>query len=757
MRIHLLGSCQVLRHDQPLVVRRRRVRALLYRLAAQPDPVPRSILAFLFWPDEPDVVARRQLTRLLSSLRAELPDPQCLLVDEDMVMLDPARVQVDTRQFLGYAAQTETTALMAAAALYHGPFMAGFSLAEAPEYEAWQADTAQQMQETYLALLEQLTERMAAAGDPAAAIRYAQQSLAIDELAEPMHRRLIALYIAAGDRVAAQRQLDTCSLILERELGVGPLPETRAALQVQVALPRPIMPVWPSLDLPLIGRDDALAQLQAAYHELAGRHGQYGGVILLYGEQGIGKSRLLREFIARQSGVICAGACHADGHGMPYYPLIAALRPTLANERLWRLVAAHWRSELMRLLPDLRQIFPDLPAPPLGSESPLAQQQLYTALTQALCAFAGRHATLLCLDDLHLADAATIGWLRSLADGQHDRPLVVVATLTGPTPAIDSLRALLVRSGRLAEISLDRLTLVATRQVLAQLPRQLAPDLAQRIHQITAGNPLFLLEMIRELQQRSQLAHPPADLPLPSTVRDLMLTRIRSLGPMARQVLEAVAVLDPHLTTAVLYRTAARTTAETIDALDELVAQQLLQIGSEARTAVPAFSHALLRMTVLHTLSPWRRILLHRRAAEALAQLQPTHYAARAHHAAAAEMWDAAITAFCRAAEQACDMYAFAVALTHLDAAWSLVPYATQPEATRLGLLRRRLALHRMLVQLPEWQADTAELLQLADRLGDTAARLDALEAQMSLHVLLSDFALIEATATPALALALQL
>ena len=102
---------------------------------------------------------------------------------------------------------------------------------------------------------------------------------------------------ASGDRGAAARQFEQCALILERELGVRPLPETRAAYEAAIAaqpVQQPARPRWavlPSLTLPLVGREEAWQALAEAHGRL-----RVGGLILISGEPGVGKSRLMREF-----------------------------------------------------------------------------------------------------------------------------------------------------------------------------------------------------------------------------------------------------------------------------------------------------------------------------------------------------------------------------------------------------------------------------------------------------------------------------
>ncbi len=749
MRINLLGSCQVFWQEHPFAVPRRQTRALLYFLAAALEPIPRGHLAFLFWPDTPDAAARRCLTRLLSSLRAALPGPDLLFVNEENVTLDRSRVSSDSQQ-LQAAQSNDPAAWAAAATLYRGPFMAGFDLPGAPEYDAWQAQTARQMEAHYLALLDRLVEHHTAAGDRAAAIRCARRYLAVDEMAEAMHRRLIGLYVAAGDRAAAQRQYEHCALILERDLGVSPLPETRAALRAAAARPAAVhLPVLPSLDLPLAGREETLAHLDDALRRL-----RHGGVIMLHGAPGMGKTRLLREFVAQQGSprLALAGGCYPGSQAMPYHPLFQALRASFDRCDRWQAVPPAWLSELLPLLPDLRTLFPDLPAP-LPATPGQAQSRVFAALTQTLRALAGREPLVLCLDDLHWADEGTLGWLQHVAGHWVDAGLAVLATCHTPAaPALAALRHALLRAGRLAEIELGGLALPDVERLLSGLPAPPSPDLTRRIHQVSSGNPFFVLEMVRELQAGGQIDDPPASLPLPATVREAILARVSRLTPVARQVLEAAAVLHPLLDDALLQHASARSAAETADALDELLAQQFGQV--EQQTATLAFPHGLLPLAVAEAMTPWRRKLLHGRAAAALAQLRPHDAAALAHHYAAAAAWEQAIDYYRQAAVQASQAAGYATALELVNRAIDLLAHLPRPDAARLALLRQRLALQRVLVRIPEWQADALEVLRLAGAARDDAARLDALEAQITLYVLLSDFAQVETTAGAALALA---
>jgi predicted ATPase/DNA-binding SARP family transcriptional activator len=239
LRIELLGPPTVTWAGDALAIPRRQARALLFRLAAQAAPVPREQLCFLFWPDEPDASVRRSLAHLLTHLRRALPAPDLLVTSNDQVGLDSASVWVDTITFERLIATADprqrAAALQQASGLARGPFLNGFSLPDRPEFDEWAAAERQLWERRALETLAALAEHYTALGDYGAAIGAAQRYLAIDELAEEIHRRLIQLYALSGDRGAALRQFERCNEALERELGISPLPETHAIYEAALA------------------------------------------------------------------------------------------------------------------------------------------------------------------------------------------------------------------------------------------------------------------------------------------------------------------------------------------------------------------------------------------------------------------------------------------------------------------------------------------------------------------------------------------
>ena len=714
LHIRLLGPPQVSLDGLPLEIARRQVRALLYYLASRPDPAPREKLCSLFWPDIGEGDSRRNLTRLLSSLQEALPIKSLVVAGPDQVALDHARVEVDTLAFQGLRREGLEArlpgSLEKAARLHRGPFLEGFSLPGCPEYETWASLEGEALEQDYRQVLAALVSELVLDGDLPRAIHYARLSLQSDELDEGMQRCLIELYALNGERSAALRQYELCLAALERELGVSPLPETRltyqAVLQGQPACPQPAgRPEWttlPSLDLSLVGRQAELERLETTFRRL---HDGRGGAVIILGEAGVGKSRMLQEF-ARQvesRALVLSGAGQAELQGMPYHPVLQALRPLLLSPALRHSLpldtAAAARAarlaEISRLAPELRQVYPNLPTPP-NLPAPEARARLFDALALEVVEWSLRlRPLLLCLDDLHWADPVSLDWLGCLAlHLPACRLLLLLTCRSEEAETLAGLRQALRRRVWLEEIDLEGLDLEQVQELLSRAPGPIQPPgLAQRLHRATGGNPYFLLETLRALLEAAPGEQPATsgqELPLPASLRDAIQRRLRRLSPIARQVLEAGAVLGADFDFELVRLAAGRGEGEALDALDELAARRLLQ---EAPTGYH-FPHEMLSQCVYQGLSLHRRQLLHRRAAEALEALSPQNYPKLARHYQRAGLPGRAAACALQAGLDAKRVFAhqealacFDLAITLLDQeAASLRQPALQKENRRLWL-----------------------------------------------------------------------
>jgi DNA-binding SARP family transcriptional activator len=745
LRIYLLGSPLVEWAGHPLDVARRQVRALLYRLAASEGPIPRDHLSYLFWPDLPDIKARRNLTGLLAHLRRALPEPASLVATRDRVGLVDSRVWCDVRDFdrlvPAPVGRPSVGALRQAVDLYRGPFLDGFSLPECPEFEEWALQERYGLELRYLKALARLVRECTTSGEHALAIDYARRYLSTDELAEEVHRQLIDLYALTGDRSAALRQYEKCVLILERELGVSPLPETQAAYQSarsaqttrgDLSAAALTWTTLPSLEVTLVGREGALCQLEDAYSQTQRRRST---IFLISGEAGIGKSRLMQDFATRLGDQVflLAGTAYPDTHLTPYGPLVEALRPALLADGATLSIPHLYLADAAVLMPELRLLYPDLEPPTIGEGGPF-RSRLFEALCRCLLGMAGRRPVLLCLDDLHWADTTTIDWLIYLSRRLRDSRVLVLGTYRREeTHAVDDLRRSLLRQGQFHELELAGLDEASILQILrnVQGPAPVTRALARRLEQITGGNPFFILEILRGFiesgRQPASLASP-TDLPLPGTVRAAVTMRLERLTPVARQVLQAGAVLGRTFGYKLVYHTSGRGEMEIMDGLDELIARHLLA----EETGVYHFCHGIIQAVVYQQLGDWRRRMLHRRAAEALELLQPDDVVALARHFERAGEPGRAARYALLAGQEARRVFAHVEGRAYFERALALLVQAAgtllEPEAVadnrRLqiqALYGRGWAL-RLLGDMETYGEDLQKVAWLAELLGDSAA-----------------------------------
>jgi DNA-binding SARP family transcriptional activator len=223
LRVSLLGAPSIAVGRKAIETDTRKATALLAYLAVSEQPQRRATLAALLWPDNDEQKARGALRRTLSVLRTALGD-RWLDAEGETIDLDRASVRVDVVEFRRAIREGR---LDDAIALYRGDFLQGFSLRDSSQFDDWQAAQADALRSEYAGALAQLTAIAEHAGDLPVAIAHARLRLALDPLHEPAHRDLMRLYSRTGDRTAALRQYREAARLLDQELGVAPVPETR--------------------------------------------------------------------------------------------------------------------------------------------------------------------------------------------------------------------------------------------------------------------------------------------------------------------------------------------------------------------------------------------------------------------------------------------------------------------------------------------------------------------------------------------------
>lgn len=681
--IRLLGGFHVRvdGSDVPTAGSARAGSLLAYLVLHRAAPQPRRRLAALLWPDSPEAQALTNLRHLLHTLRRLLPGADRFLeITPRTVRWRPCvEVAVDLETVDRLLAtgrddpRARRAALREAAALADGDLLDGC-------HDDWLADERVRLRSRRLDTLDELAELCAAQGDAADAIAWAERLLREDPLREDAHRLLMRLHAAGGDRAAAIRAFHRCAATLERELAVEPSAPTRHAYQELLdaggrrETPRTAGP-------PLVGRAAERAGLVAAW-----RAADAGacGFVLVTGEAGIGKTRLVEEFAAwcaRRGAVQAAARCYPAEGPLAYGPVVDWLRHPALLPTLRQLDRARL-TELARLLPELLDDVADLPSPrplPEGEQ----RQRMFDAITAAVLV-PGR-PVLLVVDDVPHADRETCQLLHYLLRARPAARLLVAATARSedldPTSAVHDLLTGLRARDRLTELALDRLGLPETAALAGRLAGTRPVD-ARRLHRETEGNPLFIVEALRAGGRVSP------------RVQAVIETRLGRLGDAARAVLAVAATLGREFPYDVLAEAAGLDEDTLVAGLDELWRRRIVrEHGLGDRTASYDFAHDRIREVAYRALGPARRRLLHGRVAAALERVHreapgPVSAQIAAHHDRAGDA-ERAVDWYGRAAAAAQLLHAHARAVQLLGRALDLVgalPPSSGRDRTELDL-----------------------------------------------------------------------
>lgn len=729
LALAFLGLPQIEHDGVPVTVDTRKAIALLAYLAITHQHHSRDKLAALLWPDYDQSHARGALRRTLSTLHKALDGGWLDLERETIGLSHQDTIWFDVEAFASQLARCRAhrhpitsvcpqcvEPLTEAVKLYRDDFLAGFSLRDSPEFDDWQYFQAEGLRRDLAGALERLIACQSAMGAFEAAISSARRWLALDRLHEPAHRALMQLYAWAGQRAAAIHQYRECVQVLEQELGVAPLEETTRlyqSIKENHLLSRPAAweatsshsltpassqngttpasgpttsssPIRPGVGSALVGRDHEWAALRAAFDNSRAS----GQMAMIEGEAGIGKTRLLEEFLAslQNSGaVVLATRCYEGETHLAYGPVVAALRAALAQkgQSHWmESVPTIWLSEAARLLPELATLRPNLPPAP-ALDSPGAQSRFFEGLRQVVLALCqGEQPGVICVDDLHWADEASLDLLTYLARRLHEHPLCLVLTWRSEQLANrPRLRQLLLeaqRSGQATLLTLSRFSEEMVRELVQVLAAEKVA-LAERLYQETEGIPLFLIEYLTALTS-GVLAPAEPSWSLPGGVRDLLHSRLIPISETGSQVLATAAVLGKAFEFDTLRDASGRSEEEAVLALEELLTQGLLREWRSdpgAQAPLYDFTHEKLRELVYEETSLARRRLLHRRVAEALAsrargQREGALAGQIAHHYQQAGSEANAAHYYQLAGEHARALYANVEALDHFQTALAM-------------------------------------------------------------------------------------
>ena len=728
----ILGPLEVERQGRLLDLGRPKQRAVLGLLLLHAGAVVSlEHLVDELWGEEPPAQAVASLQAYVSHLRRLLePDrspraaPRLLVSRPPGYRLAAAPGDLDAARFEALAAEgrrllaggepeSAETTLGRALALWRGDV-----LADLPEIG--RGDRAR-LEELRLTAIEDRMSAGLALGRAAAVVAELDRLVAAHPYRESLHGlRMLALY-RAGRQADALDAFRTTRDLLARDLGVEPGP----ALEL---LHRRILGHAPDLESPatpaaaavppaaaparLVGRAEQLAVLRRAVDDaVAGR----GGVVLVDGEPGVGKTSLAEELMRRVGGVTVAwGRCAEEPGAPPFWPwsrVLAALgeaAPTAGGDPAGADVAG-------------------ADGPPVADVEAVRFRQC-RAVLDALLRRAAGGPLLIVLDDLHWADAGSLRLLPMLAAEIDRAPIAVVATyradhdrrLAGTLAALARLR---IERIRLAGLSRDEV-----RQLMAAR-LGVTPDerLAGVVHDRSAGHPFFVVELTRLLgsERRLAAAQQAAAHAVPQGVRDVLRRRIAALPEQTQAILLVAAVVGPQFDLAVVRDVSGLDDEAALTAVEAALLSGL--VHEDQPVGRFRFAHSMVMEHIYLDTSRLRRARLHARVAQRLGERAATHW----WRAAPVVGVRVALPHLLAAADAALGVLAHEEAGEHLRHALELLagePRSADHTRSELAVQLRLGTLHAQLdgARSPAGRAAVHRACELAADLADPSAMIAA-------------------------------
>lgn len=378
-----------------------------------------------------------------------------------------------------------------------------------------------------------------------------------------------------------------------------------------------------------VGRERELAALSRAL-------GGPPGVVLITGEAGIGKSRLLAEYLATpqgRAGRVLVAPCPPFEQPQTLGPVADALAQAAGDVTTLRLSG---------LAGALRPLFPEWAAalPPAlepAEDASAARNRLFRALAELLAAL---RVTVLVVEDAHWADEATVEFLLFLASRQPPPMSLVVTWRPEDVPAESLLRRLSrLAVGRGLQISLGPLDVLAVAELTSSMlaGEQVSEQLAGFLHHHTEGVPLAVEELVRLMADRADLIRPRGhwvrlpitEIAVPATISDAVVERVTRLSPQGQAVLQAAAVFAEPAGEGALAAVAQITAEQVRDGVSEAIGRGLL---TQDQGGMVSFRHVLVCRAVYDTVPAPRRRALHSRAGAVLEDEAPPPAARLARH-----------------------------------------------------------------------------------------------------------------------------
>lgn len=631
---------------------------LAYLLLHRHGPQSRQSIALDLWPDLPEAQAKTSLRRELYRLKQQLPqaDQYLSIQTKTLQWLPNSPFQLDVAEFeagLAQAASAQPVDVLSvrshleqAIHLYRGELL--------PQcYDDWIVPLRERYHQQAMLALDRLIQQQLQRHDYTAALPLALRLLQLDPLHELGYQALMRSHQGLGDRAAALKVYHQCLTTLRDELGIDPSPTTQQLYQQALTAepspeistappplspppsPSPLRPNPPAPNAPLVGRT---AERQTLQTWLSAEN----NALLLIGEPGIGKTRLLEELthmVQTTAGTVLQGRGFEAELLRPYGAWVDALRSLPSDQQ-------------QSLPPELGALLPELgiPSEPLADRGRLFDEVI--ALLHQLAI--AQPPLVIALDDIQWLDDASVSLLHYALRLLRPTPVRFAFSARRQelqqNPAVATLIQTLRRDQQLCVLDIGPLDHSAILALIRTVDGSMNGD---RIYHDSGGNPLFALEAVRALHHQGRIDS--------STLQALIADRLKHLADSAQTLLPWAAAIGRQFAPDLLAQVADCPLADLLTGLEQLEAANILRPSAAAKNRYD-FAHDVVRQVVYASISAPRQCLMHRQIAQHLAPLAattPELIGEVARHASLGQHHELAAQASLEAAQRGLQLFAY--------------------------------------------------------------------------------------------------
>jgi DNA-binding SARP family transcriptional activator len=582
--IYLLGQPEIRRDMQPCKVTRRICRGIVFYLAAHLNAVNREVLQEMFWPDIPSQTSSHNLSQHMSEISKQAPG--LIIKNGSYYSLEEGTV-VDTRLFDAYFSSSTLVDIPLREALrsYRGDFLDGFSLDVSPEFNDWYMFCLERYRALYAHGLIESARQHRFEGEPSKAFAELRSAINVDPFAEEPYRELMILWYEQGDLLNVGRAYRKLEEALVLEFDASPSRETQhlfesimdgsAGLSARLDLRRPVQPLSFSASqkttlqgFPFIGRESEMAFLN--------ERREWGGMLLVSGLSGTGKTRLLSEYVKAWDGIALHCSCDDLPVPIPLLPIVSALRGFFAEPQ-WLGLKQQIKRNLHPLFwNEMRALTPEIDNDDLNATASLSDEyHRMQAIQQLLVEISRHYRLMIAVDDLHYIDSSTLSLLSLIALSNKDYGITLVTTedVFVSAPGVARVKDYLMASGNLHVLSLSVLPRSCVKPFSDLIDKDNA-TLEQWLFDYTKANPCVLVETTKyiiELQKATDLQSIMSSFKIVPTFKSIIATKYNTLFVNTRKVVDAAAVCGDGFSLAMLAFVSELTWESVLEGIDELV------------------------------------------------------------------------------------------------------------------------------------------------------------------------------------------